>query len=409
MIISRQITVPTIAALPPPTLRSPSLQQQHHHHHHHRIILSVLFSSCSSSARCSNNNTGRKTRLKPCAAVLRPDTVFTQQKQQQSTDDVLNSLNEGTDSGNNGDNNNNNNNNGDDNNGGDGNSGGGSGNGGSSGAPFSRDNATNIFLLLVNGVKDRITADPDFTYKLLVECGLDAAIILGVNYNLRGEDFLAEIDFTLCQLAISLLSDFALVYLLAPTTASTALAKIGAVASTNSTNSRSTRIRRLKAWVEALPAHVFQRSSISTSTPPFTIGHRAGTFLLKAVQYGSVGSTMGFLGTSAVHALIRTRELLDPAFSPPATVQSPQGVAAAWGTFMASSSNVRYNLVNASEDFLYSKGGVIGKLGSVVLRLANNWAGAAQWIVLCNRTTLFNVETPWEPLKEDERGLKRKK
>jgi hypothetical protein len=337
--------------------------------------------------------------------------MLTQQKQQQSTDDVMNSLNEGIDSGNNDDNNNSNNNNNDDNNGGDGNSGGSSGNGGSSGAPFSRGNTANIFLLLVNGVKDRIKADPDFTYKLLVECGLDAAIILGVNYNLRGEDFLAEIDFTLCQLAISLLSDFALVYLLAPTTASTALAKIGAAsfASTSSTNSSTTRIRRLKAWVEALPAHVFQKSSISTSTPPFTIGHRAGTFLLKAVQYGSVGSTMGFLGTSAVHALIRTRELLDPAFSPPTTVQSPQGVAAAWGTFMASSSNVRYNLVNASEDFLYSKGGVIGKLGSVVLRLANNWAGAAQWIVLCNRTTLFNVETPWRPLKEEERGVKGKK
>lgn len=328
--------------------------------------------------------------------MLKPDTVVTQQ---QSTDDALNSIKEGIDSGNN-DNNNNNNN------GGDGNSGGSGGNGGSSGAPFSKGSNMNIFLLLVNGVKDRIKADPDFTYKLLVECGLDAIIILGVNYNLRGEDFLAEIDFTLCQLAISLLSDFALVYLLAPTTAAATIAKIGVVGLT-SINNNTSRMKRLKAWVEALPAHVFQKSS--TSTPAFTLGQRAGTFLLKAVQYGSVGSTMGFLGTSAVHALIRTRELLDPAFSPPTTVQSPKGVAAAWGTFMAISSNVRYNLVNASEDFLYSRGGVVGKLGSVVLRLANNWAGAAQWIVLCNRTALFNVETPWEPMKEEECGVTRKK
>ena len=132
-----------------------------------------------------------------------------------------------------------------------------------------------------------------------------------------------ELEFTLCQLAVSLSSGFALVYLLAPS-----IYRPLVVAGT------------WRAATAALPAHVFQRSP--PGGPAFTPVQRVGTLALKAVQYGALGLAMGVLGTATVHGLIGLRERVDPGFTPPARVQSIGGVAALWGAFMATNSNVRY-------------------------------------------------------------------
>ena len=229
---------------------------------------------------------------------------------------------------------------------------------------------------LIQGLKGRLEADPYFGHKLLVECGLDAIIIVGVNWMARRERFLAELEFTLCQLAISLSSDFALVYLLAPSAIKKPVAAKGVVG----------RAHRL---IANFPAHVFQKS---IGPKPFTLGARLGTLALKSVQYGCVGYVMGCLGAACVQGLVWTRERTDPKFEPPTTVQSIFGTGIAWSSFMATSSNARYNLVNGCEDALYRCGPGIGKLGSVALRFANNWAGAAHWVVVTNRT---NLNVPW--------------
>jgi hypothetical protein len=44
-----------------------------------------------------------------------------------------------------------------------------------------------------------MAADPDFLFKLCVECSIDAVIILGVNYAARGENFFSELEFAFCQ------------------------------------------------------------------------------------------------------------------------------------------------------------------------------------------------------------------
>ena len=45
----------------------------------------------------------------------------------------------------------------------------------------------------------RCAADPDFTFKLAVECGLDALIIVTVNLLARRERFFSELEFVLSQ------------------------------------------------------------------------------------------------------------------------------------------------------------------------------------------------------------------
>lgn len=152
----------------------------------------------------------------------------------------------------------------------------------------------NLFAILLRGVRSRFQADPYFGHKLAVECGLDAAIIVGVNYNARRDRFFPELEFTLCQLAISLLSDFALVYLLAPSSIRSSVVAGG--------------LRGRLAT--ALPSHVLQRGA-------FTPLERLGTFILKAGQYGTIGFVMGCLGASTVHGLITLREKMDPDFVSP--------------------------------------------------------------------------------------------
>lgn len=231
--------------------------------------------------------------------------------------------------------------------------------------------------LLLNGVRGRLEADPYFAHKLLIECGLDAAIIVSVNVMARKERFLKELEFTLCQLAISLFSDFAIVYLLAPST---------------TRPPPITGTLRAKLRLNALPAHVFQFSP--AGSPPFTIKSRLATFLLKGTQYGAVGMAMGALGAACVHGLIRVRESVDPTFIPPETVQSILGTGAVWSGFMATSSNIRYNVLTICEDIFYLRGPIVGQMGSFALRLINNWAGAAQWVAV---TRIHNIDEEWIP------------
>jgi len=235
---------------------------------------------------------------------------------------------------------------------------------------------------LLRGLRGKLAADPYFTQKLLVECGLDAAIIVGVNVAARQERFLAEIEFTCCQLAVALLSDFAIVYLLAPSIYRSAAAP-----------------GSLRYKLEFLPSHVFQKSP--SAVTPFTKTSRFTTFIIKGFQYSGVGYAMGCLGAASIQGLIWIRERVDPVFVPPPSVQSITGTGLAWSTFMGTSSNVRYNLLHGLEDYLYRKGAKAGTLGSVVLRLVNNYASAVQWVNVCDK---IDLDVPWVPLRPAKDG-----
>ena len=235
--------------------------------------------------------------------------------------------------------------------------------------------------LLIRGVRGRLEADPYFANKLMIECGLDAAIITGVNIMARKERFLKELEFTFCQLAISLLSDFAIVYLLAPST-------------TRPPPVTGSLRARLK--LNTLPAHVFQFSPAGAR--PFTVQARLGTLILKGIQYGGVGLVMGALGAACVHGLIRMRESVDPTFVPPKRVQSILGTGAVWSGFMATSSTIRYNILTIAEDILYMKGPRIGQMGSFAFRLLNNWTGAAQWVAV---TKIHKIDEEWKPANQE--------
>ena len=144
------------------------------------------------------------------------------------------------------------------------------------------------------------------------------------------------LSYPLLQLAVSLLNDFALVYLLAPVAARSAVSR-----------------GPLRMMLASLPAHALQRAQ--PGQPAFTAAQRLACFAIKAVQYGSVGFAMGCMGTGLVHGLTAMRERADTSYEPPPVVQPILGTGLGWLYFMGMSSNMRYNTINAMEDALYSR------------------------------------------------------
>lgn len=77
-------------------------------------------------------------------------------------------------------------------------------------------------------------------------------------------------------------------------------------------------------------------------------------------------------------------------------MQSVFGTGVGWLYFMAFSSNVRYNMVNACEELVYARyPGVASKLASVGLRLINNFVGAANWIQVAHMMRLSVPHVPY--------------
>ena len=181
---------------------------------------------------------------------------------------------------------------------------------------------------------------------------------------------------------VSCSNDFALVYLLSPSVA-------GAPKAANWLSRR----------VQDLPPHIWA-SGLYTHT------QRAACFLWKAVQYGIIGFSTGLMGSFAVNRMTDVRELTDEKFEPPSEAPSAILTGLGWLYFMGINSNIRYNMVAAGEQFLYRRHpGAVSKLGSVGLRLANNFVGAYQWVDLADE---IEVSQPRKSLREERRKRQRR-
>ena len=133
------------------------------------------------------------------------------------------------------------------------------------------------------------------------------------------------------QMLVSCANDFALVYLLSPAAGTARVAN-----------------NWLARHLSNLPPHVLA-SGLYSPLQRFTC------FWYKAVQYGIIGFTMGVLGSSAVNRMTDLRELTDEEFDPPSEAPSAVLTGLGWLYFMGISSNVRYNLIAAAEQFLYRR------------------------------------------------------
>ena len=213
------------------------------------------------------------------------------------------------------------------------------------------------------GWNDRVRADPQFAFKVLMEeiVGVGACV-LG-DMATRPNFGLNELDFVFCTLVVGCLVNFMLMYLLAPTSAA------GAVA---------TQLPGI--FASCPPGHLFEPGA-------YSLMERAGTFVYKGAQFAVVGFAAGLIGTAISNTLIAVRKKLDPEFvvqnEPPPTLLN----AATWALHMGFSSNSRYQSLNGLEFALAPRlPPAVFKTGVLVVRALNNVLGGMTFVMLARVT-----------------------
>jgi uncharacterized membrane-anchored protein YitT (DUF2179 family) len=173
--------------------------------------------------------------------------------------------------------------------------------------------------------------DPQFIYKVCVEqvIGVGAAV-LG-DMSTRPNWGLNELDFVFSTLIVGSLMNFALMYLLAPTTASAA----GAVASRGLAKLFD---ERTLLKMGAPGGHIFEKG--------FSMRGRLVNLGFKAAMFGCIGFCAGLTGTVISNGLIKVRQALDPDFKLQNETPNVLLNSLAWTMHMGISSNIRYQALN---------------------------------------------------------------
>ena len=117
----------------------------------------------------------------------------------------------------------------------------------------------------------------------------------------------------------------------------------------------------------------------------FTLAQRSGAVLRNGGKLLGVGFGSSLFGVGLTNAITAIKQTLDPQFQP---LNKPQGVlatSAAYGSFMAWNSNLRYQFIagiveqRGIERIFHGNQTVCGLL-SLAVRTGNTFLGSSMWI-----------------------------
>ncbi|XP_057539858.1 protein RETICULATA-RELATED 3, chloroplastic-like [Amaranthus tricolor] len=255
-----------------------------------------------------------------------------------------------------------------------GNSGGG-GDGGDSSSNSDKNDGNSSFWenlgfigMFIKGWKSRVSADPQFPFKVLMEelVGVTSCVIGDMAS--RPNFGLNELDFVFSTLVVGSILNFVLMYLLAPT-ASMASSSLPSI------------------FAGCPQSHMFEPGS-------FGLMARCGTFVYKGALFAAVGFAAGLVGTAISNGLITMRKKMDPDFKTPNKPPPTLLNAVTWALHMGLSSNFRYQTLNGVE-FLLAKATppAVFKSSVVVLRCLNNVLGGMSFVILARLTGSQSVKS----------------
>ncbi|KAL8150841.1 hypothetical protein V2J09_020649 [Rumex salicifolius] len=242
-------------------------------------------------------------------------------------------------------------------------SGGGHGNSDDSSSSSGSSSLDNLGLigLFIKGWQSRVAADPQFPFKVLMEELVGVSSCVLGDMASRPNFGLNELDFVFSTLVVGSILNFVLMYLLAPSLASSA--------------------STLPSIFASCPqSHMFEPGA-------FTLLDRFGTFVYKGALFSAVGFAAGLVGTAISNGLIAVRKKMDPEFETPNKPPPTLLNAGTWAIHMGLSSNLRYQTLNGVEFVLsQSVQPVIFKTSVIVLRCLNNILGGMSFVVLARLT-----------------------
>ncbi|KAF8041191.1 hypothetical protein BT93_B3196 [Corymbia citriodora subsp. variegata] len=183
------------------------------------------------------------------------------------------------------------------------------------------------WLLQFGGFKERLLADDLFLAKVGIECGVGLFTKTAAEYTRRGEKFFDELEIVFADVVMAILADFMLVYLPAPTVSlRPALA----------TNAGS-----LAKFLYNCPDNAFQ---IALHGSSYSLLQRIGSILRNGTKLFAVGTASSLVGTFVTNALINARKAVDNSSGDVENVPI-LSTSAAYGVYMAVSSNLRYQVL----------------------------------------------------------------
>ena len=240
-------------------------------------------------------------------------------------------------------------------------------------------NAFFSWLMQFAGFRERLLADPGFMVKVAIEVGIGICTKTTAEYTKRGDNFQSQLDFVAANIMMALVADFMLVWLPAPT---------------YSPNKKPASPGLLAKMFAGCPENAFQK--VPAGYSPFTIGQRLGSVVRNGTKLFGVGFFASLLGVGFTNGLILVRQMLDPTFVP---LNDPQDVllmSAAYGTYMATSSNLRYQVVagvieeRGVESIFRNSPAVCAAL-SLVIRTGNTFLGSLWWVDFLNLVGLQSI------------------
>ncbi|TMW95506.1 hypothetical protein EJD97_008731 [Solanum chilense] len=224
------------------------------------------------------------------------------------------------------------------------------------------------WLLSFGGFRERLLADDLFLTKVAIECGIGIFTKSAAELEKRRENFTKELDFVCADVVMAIVADFMLVWLPAPTVGLRPSLAIGS--------------GPLTKLFYNCPDNAFQVVLSGTS---YSFLQRLGAIVRNGAKLFAVGSGASLVGTGVTNTLINARKAIDKTFAGEAENLPVLSSSAAYGVYMAVSSNLRYQILagvieqRILEPLLHKNKIMLGAL-CFVFRTGNTFLGSLMWV-----------------------------
>ena len=138
----------------------------------------------------------------------------------------------------------------------------------------------------------------------------------------------------------------------------------------------------LARFLQGCPDNAFQ---VATAARPFTTLQRAAAVARNGAKLFAVGTGASFVGTGVTNGIIAARKALDPSYSQKGEDMEIVRQSAAYGLYMSTSSNLRYQLLagvieqRLIEPVLHPWP-LASSVASFVVRTGNTFVGSLLWV-----------------------------
>ncbi|KDP43581.1 hypothetical protein JCGZ_16868 [Jatropha curcas] len=224
------------------------------------------------------------------------------------------------------------------------------------------------WLLQFGGFKERLLADDLFLAKVGIECGVGIFTKTAAELEKRREKFTKELDFVFADVVMAIIADFMLVWLPAPTLSLRPPLAVSAGS--------------IARFFHNCPDNAFQVALAGTS---YSFLQRVGAIVRNGSKLFVVGTSASLIGVGITNVLINARKAFDKTFAGEAEDVPILSTSAAYGVYMAVSSNLRYQILagvieqRILEPLLHQHKVILSAICFVV-RTGNTFLGSLMWV-----------------------------